>query len=99
MWSDRISPERRERLAASLRLPLSPSGGGSFAVLNGRSYENPLATISYSAGSALVRSARGMFTVEGRGFDILEAMLEAWRDRQDAVLAGFLSYDLADEIE
>lgn len=60
---------------------------------------NPLATITYSNGSAVIAAAAGTVEVSAPAFDVLEAMLEAWRGPSEALLAGFLSYDLATEIE
>jgi para-aminobenzoate synthetase component 1 len=60
---------------------------------------NPLATVSYSGGCGVVTGPTGSLKIPGRGFDILEAVLDAWRGPSGALLAGFLSYDLAAEIE
>jgi len=60
---------------------------------------NPLATITYSNGSAVIAGPGGTVEVSATAFDVLEAMLEAWRGPSEALLAGFLSYDLAAEIE
>ena len=60
---------------------------------------NPLATITYSNGSAVITAPAGTVEVSAPAFDVLEAMLEAWRGPSEAILAGFLSYDLATEIE
>jgi len=60
---------------------------------------NPLATITYSNGSAVITGPVSNIEVSALAFDVLEAMLEAWRGPSEAILAGFLSYDLATEIE
>ncbi len=60
---------------------------------------NPLATVTYSNGSAVITSDAGTVELSAPAFDVLEAMLEAWRGHSEAILAGFLSYDLATEIE
>ena len=60
---------------------------------------NPLATITYSNGSAVFTTPAGTVEVSAPAFDVLEAMLVAWRGPSEAILAGFLSYDLATEIE
>lgn len=60
---------------------------------------DPLATITYSNGLAVVTGPGGTIEVSAQAFDLLEAMLEAWRGPSEAILAGFLSYDLAAEIE
>jgi len=73
-----------------------------FALVTGAApflLHRPLATISYSGGSALITGPAGAVEVSGSGFDVLHAMLEACRGPAGALLAGFLSYDLATEIE
>jgi anthranilate/para-aminobenzoate synthase component I len=62
-------------------------------------YNRPLMTVSYWGGYAIAAGPAGTIKVPGCGFEILEAMLESWRGRSDLVLVGFLSYDLASEIE
>lgn len=59
----------------------------------------PLATVSYSDGYGAVSGPGGSVKFPGPGFDILHAMLEAWHGPSGALLAGFISYDLAAEIE
>jgi para-aminobenzoate synthetase component I len=59
----------------------------------------PLATITYWSDYADITGPGGTRRVMGRGFEILEAALEAWKGASGALLAGFLSYDLAFEIE
>ncbi len=74
-----------------------------FAWINGSAgpllLHRPLATIAYSDGCALVSGPGGARELSGRGFDLLEAMLSAWQNAPAAILAGFLSYDLAAELE
>jgi para-aminobenzoate synthetase component 1 len=60
---------------------------------------NPVATVSYSGGCAVVAGPSGLVKIPGCGFDILAAVLDAWRGPSGALLAGFISYDLAAEIE
>src|SRR5262249_30089056 len=48
-----------------------------------------------SAGRARVNESE----IEAQGFEILEAALLAWNDVDDAVLAGYIAYDLAAELE
>jgi len=60
---------------------------------------NPLATITYSNGSAVITASGGTVEISAPAFDVLDAMLEAWRGPSEVVLVGFLSYDLATEIE
>jgi len=60
---------------------------------------NPLATITYSNGSAVITGPGGAVEVSAPAFDVVDAMLVAWSGPSEAILAGFLSYDLATEIE
>ncbi len=53
-------------------------------------------SISYRAGRAVIHTATGVVEAEGRGFDILEAF---FRSCPEGRLNGFLSYDLAAELE
>lgn len=64
-----------------------------------RLLHNPVATITYSNGSAVITGPGGTIEVSAPAFDVLDAMLAAWRGPSEAILAGFLSYDLATEIE
>src|SRR5579862_142978 len=59
----------------------------------------PLATMTYADGSCIVSGPGGVVTPAGSGFDILQAALDAWGGPSGAILAGFISYDLASEIE
>jgi para-aminobenzoate synthetase component 1 len=74
-----------------------------FCWLNGsdgtRLLAHPLATVSYFDGAAEVTGPGGTRHIEGRAFEILESMLEAWGGPSGAMLAGYLSYDLAAELE
>ena len=76
--------------------------GPGFAALTGTRpllLHSPLATVTYSYGSAIVRGPGGILEISAPAFDVLDAMLEAWRGPSEAILAGFLSYELAAEIE
>ena len=99
MWSDRTPPERLRNLVEQLKAAQLGELRHSFAVFKDATFTGPLATVSYTDGVATVSAANGTLAIEGRAFEILEAMLEAWRDRSDAKLVGFLSYDLATELE
>jgi len=59
----------------------------------------PLATISCDGETASVSGPGGAVQFPARAMDVLDAMLEAWRGPAHALLVGFLSYDLAGEIE
>jgi anthranilate/para-aminobenzoate synthase component I len=99
MWADRTPPERLAELIAILRplatgapvapifLESGPSGPTTFT--------QPLTTISYSAGRARI----GGTEIRAQAFEILEAALLAWKNIEGAILAGYLAYDLAAEIE
>jgi para-aminobenzoate synthetase component I len=92
MWSDRTPPERLRALVEQLQ-SVFPAGASA------RRAPEPLATASYWGGYAVVSGPAGTIRVPGCGFEILEAMLQAWRRTPGAGLHGFLSYDLASEIE
>lgn len=85
-----------DRARSVLRVGECPFG---FAQLNGRVFKNPLATVSYSGGCGTVSGPGGTVQLPGRGFDVLHAVLEGWRDQSPATLVGFLSYDLSLELE
>jgi para-aminobenzoate synthetase component 1 len=71
-----------------------------FALLGGPCLlQDPLVTVSYFNGVGSVTGPGGTIQLHGHAFEILEAMLEAWSGPQGAMLAGFLSYDLAAELE
>jgi para-aminobenzoate synthetase component 1 len=57
------------------------------------------AHLSVSGGVALVSGPCGEVRLEARGFDLLEAALEAWGGAGDARLMGFLGYELGCELE
>ena len=111
MWSDRTPPEHLRALVEKLRSVVpaprlrSTSGiaqVGGFASVAGSKpllLNNPLATITYSNGSAVITASGGTVEISAPAFDVLDAMLEAWRGPSEVVLVGFLSYDLATEIE
>ena len=96
MWSDRASVEQSRSLVAQLR-EIEPSGPieGVAWLANGpdgETFFSPSVSITYSQGSALVRTASRSIAVQARAFDLLEAMLEAWQGCGD-YLVGQLSYD------
>src|SRR5215471_20637123 len=107
MWSDRPSPERLRDLAAALRSVLEDDENRSstssvdscFCVLGEKIFRRPRATVTYRGGRATVAGPRACIEVSACGFELLQAMLEAWQGFPEAVLAGFISYDLASEIE
>ncbi len=104
MWSDRTPPERLRDLVAALRSAVPQdadrlSTTPAFVLLGNQEFRSPLATVRYCNGQGTVTGARGGLTLEAKGFDLLEAMLVAWRGISGATLAGFLSYDLAVELE
>jgi para-aminobenzoate synthetase component 1 len=105
MWSDRTPPARLAELVARLRtLPLEPVPGGPWVWLQAGPagpalLRNPLAAISYAEGRATVLTRSSRAEVEAPAFTLIDAALTAWSDRPHAVLAGYLSYDLAAELE
>jgi para-aminobenzoate synthetase component I len=62
-------------------------------------FHKPLATVSYADRLAVISGPGGTVRIPASGFDILEAVLEAWRGAPGALLTGFLSYDLGAELE
>ena len=71
-----------------------------FTLLGGSQLlRRPLATVWYSDGAAAVTGPQGTVGLRGGAFEILDAMLAAWSGPEGALLAGFLSYDLAAELE
>jgi para-aminobenzoate synthetase component 1 len=70
-----------------------------FAVLGNDLFQHPLATVAYWDGYGIATGPGGSVKLPASGFDLLDAMLEAWRDLSNARLVGFLSYDLAVELE
>jgi len=101
MWSDRTPPELLRELVDKVRsVRLAPSAESmGFALLNEKLFQNPLAIVSYSGGLGSVSGPDGSVELPGAAFDVLHAALEAWRGLSGALLVGFLSYDLALEIE
>lgn len=97
MWSDRVPPERLRELVERLR-SLAPGKLPGFALLRGPDgptvLRDPIATISYRQGIATI----GGVNLEAPAFDILEAALTAWRGT-GTLLAGYIGYDLAAELE
>jgi para-aminobenzoate synthetase component 1 len=105
MWSEKTSPERLQSLAHALRaLPLSPMRGRGLAFLKSGPQgacwlRDPLATVTYTNGCAIAETGQASTHLKARGFEILDAMLETWREVPNAFLAGYLSYDLSAELE
>jgi para-aminobenzoate synthetase component I len=60
---------------------------------------NPLATISITDKQATVQSPGAKVDWAGSGFDVLEAVLEAWGGPAEAWLCGYLGYELGAELE
>jgi para-aminobenzoate synthetase component I len=111
MWSDRLPPGDLRLLVNQIRSVVPPAcidqwesqGPAShwepgFAWLTGLPLSKPLAIATYSKGEGVVSGPQGSVRLRARGFDLLEALLTAWHGAP-ALLAGFLSYDLAAELE
>lgn len=62
-------------------------------------FANPLATLEVSDREATVQGPGGTVHVEAGGFDLLEAALAAWGGPADALLCGYLGYELGMELE
>ncbi len=105
MWSEKTSPQRLGTLADALHaLKLSPLRGRGLAYLKSGPHgpawlSEPLATVTYKSGCATIETGSGSVHLAGRGFEILDAMVEVWSEVPGAFLAGYLSYDLAAELE
>ena len=64
-----------------------------------RIFVEPLVRMEVCNGRARVHGPAGTVEFEARGFDLMEAALEAWGGAGDAVLAGYLGYELGMELE
>ncbi len=60
---------------------------------------DPIARLTVSGGTATIRGPNGKLSLRARGFDLLEAALEAWGGLPEALLAGYLGYELGCELE
>jgi para-aminobenzoate synthetase component I len=60
---------------------------------------DPLVRLTVRGGRASVHGPCGTWEAQIRGFDLLEAALEAWGDPSEALLCGYLGYDLGLELE
>lgn len=65
----------------------------------GRLHARPLATLTVRSGRATIEGPGGRETFKAGGFELLDAAFEAWGGTAGAVLAGYLGYELANEIE
>ncbi len=83
------------RTGASGNSPVSFDGRGFGIELAGP----PLAILSARGRLVRVAGPAGSTAFSARPFDALDAALEAWRDIEGAVLAGFLGYELAADLE
>src|SRR5690348_81157 len=64
-----------------------------------RIFVEPLVRMELCTGRARVEGPEGTIEFEARGFDLMEAALEAWGGAGNAVLAGYLGYELGMELE
>jgi para-aminobenzoate synthetase component 1 len=62
-------------------------------------FADPIARISVRDGIGHVRGFDGEFTARAGGFDLLEAVFEAWGGVAGGMLCGYLGYELASELE
>jgi para-aminobenzoate synthetase component I len=60
---------------------------------------DPLARLIVRGGRASVHGPCGTLEAEIRGFDLLEAALDAWGGPSEALFCGYLGYDLGLELE
>jgi para-aminobenzoate synthetase component 1 len=64
-----------------------------------RLFSDPLATISVSDRCASIQGPCGTIQWDGGGIDVIEAALQAWGGPPDAMLCGYLGYELGLELE
>lgn len=60
---------------------------------------DPVARLTVTDGMATIQGPNRKVSVETRGFDLVEAALEAWGGPSEALVAGYLGYELGCEIE
>lgn len=60
---------------------------------------DPLVWLTVRNGKATVRGPGGTVRVKARGFDLVEAALAAWGGPAEAMLCGYLGYELGGELE
>jgi len=60
---------------------------------------DPIAVISSTGAMVTVRGPHGIRNFPGNSLDVLQAALDAWAGCSEALLAGFISYDAATELE
>jgi para-aminobenzoate synthetase component I len=89
MWADRPAETCRRELVDTLRrlLPVD------------RFAAEPIAHLSVTAGIATVTTACAKVQLPARGFDLIEAAIEAWAGFRDARLYGYLGYELGADLE
>ena len=64
-----------------------------------RLFVDPLARITVRRGVASLQGPAGTLTLPVRGFDLIEAIAEAWGGPDGALLCGYLGYELGCELE
>lgn len=64
-----------------------------------RIFLDPIARLTVCGGRAVVSGPGGEVHAEARGFDLIEAALEAWGRIPGALLCGYLGYELGSELE
>jgi para-aminobenzoate synthetase component I len=89
MWADRPAEACRCELVDTLRRVLPVD----------RFAADPIVRLSVTAGIATVTTACGEVQLPVRGFDLIEAAMEAWAGLTDARLYGYLGYELGAELE
>lgn len=60
---------------------------------------DPIARLTVSAGMATVQGPNRRIRIKAHGFDLLEAALEAWAGSSEALVGGYLGYELGCELE
>lgn len=105
MWSDRTPAGVLGDLVPQLRAAIaSRATQPSYVWLESGPHgpclmRNALATVSCAHGHACITTPTAKLAVEIPAFQLLEILLEAWRDVPNAFLAGYFAYDLCAELE
>jgi len=62
-------------------------------------FVDPIARLTVRRDGVVVRGPGGILRLPARGFDLIEAITEAWGGPGGALLCGYLSYELGCELE
>lgn len=105
MWSDRTPSDRLAELVPQLRAAIaSRATQPSYVWLESGPHgpclmRNALATVTCSHGRACITTPTTKVQLDIPAFQLLDILLESWRDVPHAFLAGYFAYDLSAELE